>query len=74
MFVTNFDLDPLARKRMMYRLLQLSMLLLLGLFFLLAALAQPVFGSTSFGWECLGGMIVSVIAFWWSGRQADRRS
>jgi hypothetical protein len=74
MFVTNFELDPLARKRVMYRLIQLGTLALTGLFFLIAALAQPVFGSTRLGWECLAGMIVAVIAFWWSGRQADRRS
>lgn len=72
--MTDYELDPLARKRVMYRLIQLSTLLLTGLFFLLAALAQPVFGSTRLGWGCLVGMVLGVVAFWWSGRQADRRS
>jgi|GEM_PF-2230045 hypothetical protein len=74
MYVTNYDLDPSARRRVMFRTLQLVMLLLLGLFFLLAALAQPVFASTRLGWEALAAMIVCFIGFWWAGRQADRRS
>ena len=73
-FVTNYDLDPMARRRVMFRLLQLAMLVILGIFFLLAALAQPVFHSTPFGWECLAVIIVAFIGFWWAGRQADRRS
>jgi len=54
------------------RLMQLLMLAVLGGFFVVAALADPVFGSKTLGWYCLGGMLLAVIGLWWAGHQADK--
>ena len=72
--MTDYELDPLARRRVLYRLLQLLMLILMGISFFIAALAQPMFNSNELGWEALGVMLVALLAFWWTGHQADRRN
>lgn len=66
-------MEPLARRRLMFRMVQMIMLVLLGVFFLIAALAQPVFASTHLGWGALVAMVVCAVGLWWAGRQADRR-
>lgn len=66
-------MDPATRRRIRYRLLQGGMLLLMGIAFFTAALAQPVFNSAALGWAALGCLLVAVGGFWWAGYQADRR-
>ncbi|HLN24108.1 MAG TPA: hypothetical protein VK558_09010 [Patescibacteria group bacterium] len=66
-------MDPATRRRIRYRLLQVGMLLLMGIAFFIAALAQPVFNSAFIGWVALACLLIAVGGFWWAGRQAERR-
>ncbi|OIR09141.1 hypothetical protein GALL_87480 [mine drainage metagenome] len=72
--MNDYNYDEQARRRALFRLLQLFFLLLMGVCFLLAALAQSLFASALPGWWALGGMVICFIAFWWFGHEADRRS
>ena len=67
-------MGPATRQRIRYRLLQVVMLLLMGIAFFTAALAQPVFNSAVLGWAALGCLLVAVGGFWWAGYQADHWS
>lgn len=66
-------MDPATRRRIRYRLLQVGMLVLMGVAFFVAAIAQPVFESSRLGWVALGCLLFAVLGFWWAGRQAERR-
>jgi hypothetical protein len=63
----------MAKRRWLFRSLQLFMLAMIGLSFFIAALAQPVYHSTELGWESLAVLLASTLGFWLAGRQADRR-
>ena len=56
--MNDYNYDEQARRRALFRLLQLFFLLLMGVCFLLAALAQSLFASALPGWWALGGMVI----------------
>ena len=71
--MADYQLDPMTRRRIRYRLLQIFMLGMIGISFVTAALATSTYNSSILGWEALGALLISVFGFWWAGRQAERR-
>lgn len=70
----NLDtMDPGTRRHIRFRLLQFLMLVMIGMFLFIAAIAEPIFGSADLGWTFLVLLLLALLGFWWSGQQAERR-